>query len=45
MNHLEKLFYTNDAATIVKELDVIHPAVKVIIDSSLQQEAEVSCLI
>jgi T-complex protein 1 subunit theta len=31
INHLEKLFVTNDAATIMKELDVVHPAAKMVI--------------
>jgi len=30
INHLEKLFVTSDAATIVKESDVHHPAAKMI---------------
>lgn len=41
INHLEKLFVTNDAATIIKELDVIHPAAKLLVMASQQQEAEV----
>ena len=28
INHLEKLFITNDSATIVQELEVQHPAAK-----------------
>ncbi|GAA95048.1 uncharacterized protein L969DRAFT_89390 [Mixia osmundae IAM 14324] len=40
INHLEKLFVTNDAATIVRELEVIHPAAKVVVMASQQQEAE-----
>ncbi|BFZ24873.1 hypothetical protein BsWGS_27912 [Bradybaena similaris] len=40
INHLEKLFVTNDAATIVRELDVEHPAAKIIVMASLQQEQE-----
>ena len=31
---------TNDAATIMKELDVVHPAAKMIVLASQQQEAE-----
>merc|ERR1712134_83267 len=30
INHLEKLFVTNDAATIIRELEVEHPAAKMI---------------
>ena len=31
VNNLEKLFVTTDAATIMKELDVTHPAAKLIV--------------
>ncbi|KAL1928429.1 hypothetical protein VTP01DRAFT_2785 [Rhizomucor pusillus] len=41
INHLEKLFVTNDAATIIRELDVVHPAAKLLVMASQQQEAEV----
>ena len=41
INHLEKLFVTNDAATIIKELEVVHPAAKILVLASQQQEAEV----
>eukprot|EP01116_Phalansterium_solitarium_P018895 TRINITY_DN5141_c0_g1_i1.p1 TRINITY_DN5141_c0_g1~~TRINITY_DN5141_c0_g1_i1.p1 ORF type:complete len:538 (+),score=160.84 TRINITY_DN5141_c0_g1_i1:98-1711(+) len=41
VNHLEKLFVTNDAATIIKELDVIHPAAKIAVLASQMQETEV----
>ncbi|KAG0719053.1 T-complex protein 1 subunit theta [Chionoecetes opilio] len=30
INHLEKLFVTNDAATIIKELEIEHPAAKLL---------------
>lgn len=40
INHLEKLFVTNDAATIIRELDVIHPAAKLMVMASQQQESE-----
>ena len=30
INHLEKLFITSDAATIIRETDVHHPAAKMI---------------
>ncbi|KAI8607339.1 chaperonin Cpn60/TCP-1 family, partial [Chytriomyces sp. MP71] len=40
INHLEKLFVTSDAATIIKELEVIHPAAKLLVMASQQQEAE-----
>ena len=40
INHLEKLFVTSDAATITKELEVVHPAAKLVVMASQQQEAE-----
>lgn len=40
VNHLQKVFITNDAATMLKELEVIHPAVKLLIMASEQQELE-----
>lgn len=40
LNHLDKLFVTNDAATIINELDVEHPAAKLAILASQQQEHE-----
>ncbi|RIB16193.1 chaperonin-containing T-complex theta subunit Cct8 [Gigaspora rosea] len=41
INHLEKLFVTNDAATIIRELEVVHPAAKLLVMASQQQEQEV----
>ena len=43
INHIEKLFVTNDAATILKELEIQHPAAKLIIMASEQQEKQVGC--
>ncbi|CAO3623669.1 unnamed protein product [Cunninghamella echinulata] len=40
INHLEKLFVTNDAATIIRELEVVHPAAKLLVMASQQQEFE-----
>ncbi|GME95326.1 unnamed protein product [Ambrosiozyma monospora] len=40
VNSIGRVFNTNDAATMIKELDVIHPAVKVLIMNSQQQEQE-----
>ncbi|TKA81291.1 hypothetical protein B0A55_02869 [Friedmanniomyces simplex] len=40
INHLQKMILTNDAATILRELDVVHPAAKLIVMASQQQEAE-----
>lgn len=42
INHLEKLFVTNDAATIIRELEVEHPAAKMMILGSQMMEQEVS---
>lgn len=41
VNHMGKLFVTSDAATIVRELEVIHPAAKLIVMASEAQEREV----
>lgn len=41
INHLDKLFVTHDSATILKELEVIHPAAKVVVMAAKSQEAEV----
>lgn len=41
INHLEKLFVTNDAATIIRELEVEHPAARLMILGSQMQESEV----
>ncbi|KAF2978701.1 hypothetical protein EK904_010879 [Melospiza melodia maxima] len=41
INHLEKLFVTNDAATILRELEVQHPAAKMLVMASHMQEQEV----
>ena len=40
INHLEKLFVTSDAATIIKETDVHHPAAKMIAQAAKMQENE-----
>lgn len=40
VNHLEKLFVTSDAATIIRELDIIHPSAKLLVMASQAQEAE-----
>jgi T-complex protein 1 subunit theta len=41
INHLDKLFVTNDAATIIRELEVEHPAAKMMILGSQMMEQEV----
>ncbi len=39
INQHDKLSVTSDAATIIKELDVIHPAAKMLVMASQMQEA------
>eukprot|EP01012_Entosiphon_sulcatum_P037176 TRINITY_DN475_c0_g1_i2.p1 TRINITY_DN475_c0_g1~~TRINITY_DN475_c0_g1_i2.p1 ORF type:complete len:539 (-),score=168.09 TRINITY_DN475_c0_g1_i2:458-2074(-) len=41
INHLGKLFCTHDAATIMKELEVEHPAAKLLCMASKAQEEEI----
>jgi len=41
INHLEKIFVTSDAATIVQELEVQHPAAKMLVMAAQMQEQEV----
>lgn len=41
INHLGRLFVTSDAATIIKELEVQHPAAKMLVMASQMQEQEV----
>ncbi|MFN9903727.1 MAG: TCP-1/cpn60 chaperonin family protein [bacterium] len=38
INHLDKLFVTSDAATIIKESDINHPAAKMIAMAAKMQE-------
>mmetsp|Transcript_12707 Transcript_12707/g.20550 ORF Transcript_12707/g.20550 Transcript_12707/m.20550 type:complete len:539 (-) Transcript_12707:29-1645(-) len=40
INHLEKVFVTSDSATIVGELEVIHPAAKMVTMAAKMQESE-----
>lgn len=40
INYLEKLFITSDAATIIKETDVNHPAARMIAQAAKMQENE-----
>lgn len=40
INQLGKIFITNDAATMLNELEIVHPAVKILIMASKQQEFE-----
>lgn len=41
INHLGKQFVTSDAGTIIRELDIEHPAAKLIVLASQMQEMEV----
>jgi T-complex protein 1 subunit theta len=41
INHLDKLFVTNDAATIIRELEIEHPAAKMLVLGAQMQENEV----
>ncbi|KAL9259785.1 T-complex protein 1 subunit theta-like protein [Drosera capensis] len=41
INHLDKLFVTNDAATIVNELEVQHPAAKIVVLEGKAQQEEI----
>lgn len=41
INHLGKMFVTSDTATIIKELEVEHPAAKLLSMSAGMQEAEI----
>ncbi|KAK4405011.1 T-complex protein 1 subunit theta, partial [Sesamum angolense] len=41
INHLDKLFVTNDAGTIVNELEVQHPAAKILVLAGKAQQEEI----
>ncbi|KAG9158533.1 hypothetical protein Leryth_024043 [Lithospermum erythrorhizon] len=41
INHLDKLFVTNDAGTIVNELEVQHPAAKLLVLAAKAQQEEI----
>lgn len=41
VNHLGRLFVTSDAATIIREIEVVHPAAKLLVMASQAQEQEV----
>ncbi|KAI0765688.1 T-complex protein 1 [Trametes elegans] len=40
INHIGRLFVTSDAATIIREIEVVHPAAKLLVMASQAQEAE-----
>lgn len=41
INHIDKVFVTNDAATIMNEMEVEHPAAKLIVLAAKMQEQEI----
>lgn len=41
INHIDKLFVTSDAATIISELEIAHPAANMVMLATKQQETEV----
>ncbi|AET41538.1 chaperonin-containing T-complex subunit CCT8 Ecym_8255 [Eremothecium cymbalariae DBVPG len=41
VNHIGKYIITNDAATMLRELEIVHPAVKVLVMASEQQKIDV----
>ena len=44
VNQLDKIFITSDTATIVKEMEVVHPAAKLLVEAAQKQEQEVGRL-
>jgi len=40
VNHIGKTVVTNDAATMLRELDIVHPAVKVLVMATEQQKID-----
>lgn len=41
VNHLDKIFVTTDTATIMQEMEIAHPAAKMIVMASEMQESEI----
>lgn len=41
INHLDKLFVTSDCATIIREMEINHPAAKMIVLAASMQETEI----
>ncbi len=41
INHLDKLFVTSDSSTIINELEVQHPAAKLVVFAARAQEQEI----
>ena len=44
VNQLDKIFITSNTATIVKEMEVVHPAAKLLVEAAQKQEQEVGRL-
>ncbi|CAD8076657.1 unnamed protein product [Paramecium sonneborni] len=40
VNHIDKIFVTSDAATILKEMEIQHPAAKMVLMAAKMQETE-----
>lgn len=40
INHLEKIFVTSDTATVINELEIAHPAARLIVMAASAQQAE-----
>lgn len=38
INHIDKIFITSDAATVLKEMEIQHPAAKMIMMAAKMQE-------
>ena len=41
INHLDKIFVTSDASVMVTELEVQHPAAKLVVFAAKAQESEI----
>ena len=41
INHLDKLFVTSDATTMTKDMEIVHPAARMLVMAADQQEKEV----
>ena len=41
INNIDKLFVTSDTSTIVEEMEVVHPAAKMIVEAAQMQQKEV----
>ena len=41
INNIDKLFVTSDTSTIVEEMEVVHPAAKMIVEAAQMQQKEI----